>query len=92
MVPLRQAMAADAAVLATIPRGTQVTVLAQSGNWCYASVGQMTGYFTADTLSCEQPDAPLGQKYVSTKSDSLAMRQSPMRAHRLCSGFRAAHW
>ena len=25
----------------------------------------------------EQPDAPLGQKYVSTKSDSLAMRQSP---------------
>lgn len=75
--PLRQAMAADAAVLATIPRGTQVTVLAQSGNWCYASVGQMTGYFTADALSCEQPDAPLGQKYVSTKSDSLAMRQSP---------------
>ena len=74
---LRQTMAADAAVLATIPRGTQVTVLAQSGNWCYAAVGQMTGYFTADALSCEQPDAPLGQKYVSTKSDSLAMRQSP---------------
>lgn len=75
--PLRQAMAADAAVLATIPRGTQVTVLAQDGGWCYAAVGQMTGYFTADALSCEQPDAPLGQKYVSTKSDSLAMRQSP---------------
>ncbi len=74
--PLRQAMAVDAAVLATIPRGTQVTVLAQSGNWCYAAVGQMTGYFTADALSCEQPDAPLGRNTL-TKSDSLAMRQSP---------------
>ena len=37
----------------------------------------MTGYLAADALSCEQPEAPLGQKYVGTKSDSLAMRQSP---------------
>ncbi len=76
-VPLRQTAGADAAIVAYVTWGTSVTVLGQENGWCLIRIGQQTGYVSAEQLACEQPGAPLGQKYVSTQSDSLALRQQP---------------
>lgn len=75
--PMRQTAGTEAAIVAYVTWGTSVTVLGQESGWCLIRIGQQTGYVLAEQLACEQPNAPLGQKYVSTQSDSLAMREQP---------------
>lgn len=58
-------------------QGTEVLVQGQTNGWCRVLIDGQTGYIAADMLSCDQPSAGNGQKYVATRSDSLALRNAP---------------
>lgn len=74
-VPIYLQPSADGEVAAYARHGTEVLVQGQQNGWCRIMLGQQAGYVASDALSCEQPDAAKGQKYVATQSDSLALRQ-----------------
>lgn len=62
----------EGGVVVRIPRGSQVTLLKELGDWCYVQYGQYSGYCAARYLSAEEP-----AKHVN---DSTALLDSTLEA------------
>jgi SH3-like domain-containing protein len=62
-VALRKKPGEKAAVVARLPAGTQITVLAIEGRWLRVRANGVEGYLTRTTVSAPDPDdaAPIGQ-------------------------------
>lgn len=69
-VNLRETASTSARVLAALPHGSGVTVLANDGSWCYVSVGGMQGYIMTKFLSFgESVDLPTDPPAVTPAPD-----------------------
>ncbi|MBQ9010311.1 MAG: SH3 domain-containing protein [Clostridia bacterium] len=80
---LRKSASTAAAILATIPYGTQVTVLGTEGDWSRIQYGTLSGYVKSEYLKEEQENTaePVSSMRVlvslSDESQILNLRASP---------------
>lgn len=67
------------AVVAQIPKGAQVGMIAQSGSWSQVSYGGKTGYVMSSYLRTEGSTPTVSGSYakVTTASGSLNLRETP---------------
>ena len=72
---LRSEASASAAVLATMPHGTQVTLLATGGGWSRVQYGTLSGYVKSEYISVQDnavDEPPQGAAGIGTATVSLA--------------------
>ncbi len=64
-------------VLAELPGGTQITLLAEGSAFSLVEAQGVTGYVRTGHIAGEEPAEVIGRLYVNTKTDPLTLRDIP---------------
>jgi len=82
-VNLRAAPSEEAEIYLSIPSGSAVTVIGDGDTWTLVRYESMAGYVYTRYISYVEPGEALGQRYINTETDPLALRDAPATSGKL---------